>query len=401
MPPWINLRWAFSARSSEVGTLSSTMTDGPANRSVSHRLQEGLSRGSLCTKHCHHCSCRHRDNPGTPHTRNLTAFDLFRFSSSGFNCLAPLGTAGSEQLKPLKRLWKLPAKCSGVSLQFSSCRREGRLRDEGAVTVGKGTWGIDELSLAIVKPAALKRHWGRVWQLPLHASLHRALLFCRASQMWEKLLRLPKQQFILLFQGSLIWAFCSLAWALCPLHPGIWHWAWTTAQAASRAGWMLQESLAGKQQLEGLQCMAWLRPSCELGQGHLEQGGCLPMSHFLNPRDMACHFSEVIISVIDKSIHSHTVPTFPLPLPWGLICLWPVQLNYFLNLFVNQFSWLMQSSGCWEQRCKIYISWSTDSGCCCSSRFLERSQQRPHHGHSWWKGWLLSQLFKDYWKGQE
>lgn len=79
------------------------------------------------------------------------------------------------------------------------------------------------------------------------------------------------------------------------------------------------------------------------------------MWHSLNPREVTCHFSAAIISVRGKSIHSHAVSTFSLPLPWGLICLWPIQFNYFVNLFVNQFSWLMQTSGCWEQHCKICV----------------------------------------------
>lgn len=115
------------------------MTDGPANISVPQRLEEGLSRQAACVLNTVTTAptvCR--DNLRTPHTWNLTSLDLFRFSSSGFNCVAPLGTAGSELLKPLKGLWKLLPKYSGVSLWFSSWQEGGQAEEWGSSYSRKG-----------------------------------------------------------------------------------------------------------------------------------------------------------------------------------------------------------------------------------------------------------------------
>lgn len=121
------------------------------------------------------------------------------------------------------------------------------------------------------------------------------------------------------------------------------------------------------------------------------------------------------MSVTDKSIHCHAPSTFLLPLPWSPICLWPIQLKYSLNLFANPFHWLMQTSGCWEQGCKVCVevqiqavvgaagSWEDPSrdptvasqaeraGYSLScSRTMRRPGMIPNTGAIWtWKLWLL------------
>lgn len=128
----------------------------------------------------------HRDNVETPHTWSLTSLDLFRFSSSGFSCLSPLRTAGSEQLKSLKRLWKLLVKCSNTFLQFSSWQEGGETEEWGAVRAGKRTGWI--WSLAFTKPTVQKRPCGRLWQLPfmLHCTgLYSAKLLRCGKRYWS------------------------------------------------------------------------------------------------------------------------------------------------------------------------------------------------------------------------
>lgn len=144
--------------------------------------------------------------------------------------------------------------------------------------------------------------------------------------------------------------------AFCPLPHAFLRLACETAEGAAIAGWILQTSLAAAQQREVLQHVSAMTilGSCFTGSVKSREE-CLPVQHFSNPREVTYHFNNIVISYIDMSMHSWAMPIFFLSLPWSLICLRSVQLNYFLNLFVDQFSCLMQTSGCWEQTLKICI----------------------------------------------
>lgn len=60
--------------------------------------------------------------------------------------------------------------------------------------------------------------------------------------------------------------------------------------------------------------------------------------------------------------------------------------NIFLNLFVNQFSWLMQTSGCWEQGCKTCIEVQIQVVVAAAGSWEDHS----HHDHSCWEDWFSS-----------
>lgn len=180
--------------------------------------------------------------------------------------------------------------------------------------------------------------------LPLHASLHRALFFCSASQMWEKVLKLPELQFILFFKDRLIQVFCQPC-SHCTMH----FYAWPVKLPKH----LPKQSVSSKHLWQ--QNSSWKSCICVLAKtilGSSSTGSvksreeCLPTQHLLNPSEVTCHFNTIIISDTNHSVHSWTMPVLFLSLSWSIICLCLVQLNYFLNLFIDQFPWLMVTFGC-------------------------------------------------------
>lgn len=102
-----------------------------------------------------------------------------------------------------------------------------------SVTGGRGGWGMGEqLEQGKGQEECMRSGWWHKYRsakktlrkslaVPLHASLHRALFFCSASQTWEKVLKLPELQFILFFKDRLIRVFCQPC-SRCTMHFYAW-----------------------------------------------------------------------------------------------------------------------------------------------------------------------------------
>jgi len=191
------------------------------------------------------------------------------------------------------------------------------------------------------KTSSSKKTLKRSLVAPLHASLYRAPFFCCASQVCEKVLNLPKQQFILFFKDRLIWgvlpSFCSLHQAFF-FTLALWNGLSSCQSRADPPSISGSKSAAGSPATH-VSAMTLLGSCCTGSVKSKEER--LPVQHFLNPREVMSYLSKVVISDIHTSIHCWAMPTLFFSLPWSLICLRSVQLNYFLNLFVDQFSWLM------------------------------------------------------------